>query len=840
MPRKSTKKPRQAVNQFIHTNKSAKTPEKDMKTNSGEDIEIKSLQYPKENGVFTVRVQDERNVSVELQITSHLHSVVFNRCVKNTKDLPVFSTEIKPGESINYPVQIKINGRDHVYMYLYFHFLIGETGQEITKKIIIRSQKVTPDIDLLQPTSPYKPPPAAVLQKGQSAIIDIYPAPRLEIPQTNNLPKFKLDQYLVSDHIRNLVNRGLLESTQEQQILEAGLNRKNYKKIFELLLNFEEMQAEINLARFKIEKTPMYFVANSIEGIYLDLEIAGIIDNDARVEKYGKLGVRIYKDETLEPHLYEGNIEDKKTTSISLHFGKELAKIYHDEMLFQVQFIPCRFNIRNQHRALNLVENYSLWSVLFPSNENIGQLGTEPLQVKEFFDKNIGKNPEQGTAVRNIVSGISRPCPYIVFGPPGTGKTVTIIEAMKQIITLSPGSRILACAFSNAAADILVKKLINFKPEIKLLRMYALYIEPEKLPKDIKQYSNFEKNKPFFPNKEELKNYDIIITTVMTAGRLGSNQLKGCFSHIFIDECGFCMEPEVIVAFAGILDITKTQLILAGDPKQLGPIVTSPLAQKYKLDVSLLERLMTTMPIYQRQSNSKYDQRVITKLLKNYRSHPVILKVVNDLFYDEELQVGADMQTVSQFCKWETLPKKNFPLLMHSVVGQEQREGKSPSYFNTEEANVVVDYIMQLKQSYRISPSEIGVITPYCKQVQKINILLQKKQIKGIKVNSVEKFLGDERMVIIISTVRSNPGDTEDVYKSSLLGFLTNRKRFNVAVSRPKALLIVIGNAKPLYNDPNWASLISYCAENNAIKAESLPAMEDLTDFFKSMKIEKS
>lgn len=201
------------------------------------------------------------------------------------------------------------------------------------------------------------------------------------------------------------------------------------------------------------------------------------------------------------------------------------------------------------------------------------------------------------------------------------------------------------------------------------------------------------------------------------------------FSHIFIDESGHAVESECLVPVAGLLDPnnpTGGQLVLAGDPKQLGPVLRSRTAIKYGLQMSFPERLMTQCDVYQRQDQlspgqdrAEYNSKVVTKLVQNYRSHPDILKLPNELFYDGELQAKADVLMRTSLCQWEHLPKKNFPIIFHGIEGEDQREADSPSFFNPQEAITVYQYIDKLVSSrgIRINAKEIGVISPYKKQV---------------------------------------------------------------------------------------------------------------------------
>ena len=141
------------------------------------------------------------------------------------------------------------------------------------------------------------------------------------------------------------------------------------------------------------------------------------------------------------------------------------------------------------------------------------------------------------------------------------------------------------------------------------------------------------------------------------------------------------------------------------------------------------------------------------------------------------------------------------------------RESNSPSWFNPDEcAYVNVDLLVRDTKRNKCKPEEIGIITPYHKQVQKIRMLLNAHGYSDCKVGSVEEFQGSEIPVIIISTVRSTVDHISFDVKHKL-GFLSNEKRFNVAITRAQSLLIMIGNPFTLENDSNWKSMIEYVVD---------------------------
>jgi helicase MOV-10 len=175
---------------------------------------------------------------------------------------------------------------------------------------------------------------------------------------------------------------------------------------------------------------------------------------------------------------------------------------------------------------------------------------------------------------------------------PGTGKTSTIVEAMRQLLLQSPNARILACAPSNTAADIIANRLKVLGKSV-LFRLNSLSRKTEDLNKDLHQYALVNDNNVFaFPLVEELKKYRVIVSTCITAGVLwGIGFKKGDFSHIFIDEAGHGEEPEIMIPFR-TLGNESTNFVLAGDHRQLGPEINSPIARKFELQKSYLKRLM--------------------------------------------------------------------------------------------------------------------------------------------------------------------------------------------------------------------------------------------------------
>ncbi|KAM8830509.1 putative helicase mov-10-B.1 isoform 1-T1 [Synchiropus picturatus] len=679
----------------------------------------------------------------------------------------------------------------------------------------------------LAPEAPYRQQAAIVLHsQGKSRIVDGRRPEGMTVMQLKN--EVPLKYYNLPKGVQQLVvalKRG--SSTDETTLLESPLSFGNYRDKFRLLLQLEEHQMLSDMRRYNIpnsERGPADMSLDPCDGKLLILQVPGVSENRPSVLRGDQLLVYPTDDPSAK---YRGYVHSVQQDSVRLGFSSELLSRFIEGMKFNVEFAVNRVPLRAQHRAAEIVTEHMLEPVLFPAvpthNPDV------PPGSLRLFDSQLERNQQQYQAVCHIVAGSSKPAPYLVFGPPGTGKTVTLVEAIKQIEKTEAGCHILACAPSNSAADLLCRRILDHVDLHKVYRMYASSRDPVCVPGDLKSCSNLVGDCYLFPPKEELMKFRILVTTLISAARLVSGNIPtGHFTHVFVDEAGHAVETECIIPLAGLLQAGSGQVVLAGDPKQLGPILRSPFAVKYGLGVSFLERIMTDFPQYQKK-DGVFSNRFVTKLLKNYRSHPAILKVPNELFYDGELEVCADEIIRNSYCQWQHLPKKGFPVIFHAVTGIDERESNSPSFFNRAEAEVVVDYVKKLLETQRkkglasISPRDIGIIAPYRKQVQKIRKALQKiqkdlklKDMNQLKVGSVEEFQGQERRVILVSTVRSSP-DYAEIDKKFHLGFVKNEKRFNVAVTRAKALLVVVGNPRVLKMDPVWSRFLQYCGDEGGL-----------------------
>ncbi|XP_066519855.1 putative helicase mov-10-B.1 isoform X2 [Hoplias malabaricus] len=703
-----------------------------------------------------------------------------------------------PGESYVVEVHYHIHHYGHFPATMYFEFCPESETEGPSKPFcIVRELEAVVQTTLaveLGPKSPYTPRNDGRLRPKERVVEDGVPPDSCVTHALKVVVKLK--DYKYPAYLKGLVKHQLADTEKlspaaRQQlsrvrgVLETPLCIKQYAENFHILLHLEEIQMEVDIKKYDMYNQIM--TQDKTNKNLLVLKVPGVAENRPSVLRGDHINVCRSGDMNTPVTMYKGYVHRVELESVKLGFSKKLVQNFIPNMKFDVEFSFNRFPLKLQHRAVDLAVQHRLGNVLFPSDRRLKYTALPQLRM---FNRDLETNPEQNAAVQHIMSGQSKPAPYLIFGPPGTGKTVTLVETIKQVHKSDAGAHVLACAPSNSACDLLCERLLRYVDAHCLYRLCASSRDPRTMPRKLLKHSNWDEVQDSFtlPSKEKMMSYRVIVVTLITAGRLVSGGVPaGHFTHIFIDEAGQAVEPECVVGIAGLLHPEKGQLVLAGDPQQLGPIIRSPLAQQHGLGLSLLERLMTQTSLYQKNQDDchGYDSHFVTKLLRNYRSHPAILKIPNELFYDNELQVFADQMEREAFCHWEHLPKKGFPVIFHGVMGKDERESNSPSFFNVSEIEVLISYLNKLivtqgKQGIpKLSATDIGIIAPYRKQVEKIQKALKTvkelNQWKDIKVGSVEEFQGQEKMVIMVSAVRSSINYVK-MDQDFNIGFLTNEK----------------------------------------------------------------
>ncbi|KAF7318307.1 RNA helicase [Mycena chlorophos] len=612
------------------------------------------------------------------------------------------------------------------------------------------------------------------------------------------------DTKTVSENVRSLY-------------LPRAFDSNGYGRHFKHLLWVEEHRMENDLGLYDISGTQL-----SRYQAYYYLEVPGLAEKRPSVLVGDRILVQ-HQGAADSGRWFEGGVHVVRQKEVGLRFNGLFRSSPAD--LFSVRFKLNRYPLRRQHLALDSA--FSEDRVLFPVAAHVPRtpIPTSRNTIVKVSNALIATNPAQLQAVMSIVKRPAGSVPFIIFGPPGTGKTVTAVEAIRQVLAASPNARVLACAPSNSAADLIASRLMELGNEV-LFRFYAPSRHKEQVDLGLREFTHVTADGHFsVPPLAIMKRFRVIVTTCVSASVVsGIGIPRGHYSHIFIDEAGQATEPEAMIAIQTMAD-NNTNIVLSGDPKQLGPIIRSPIARELGLEISYIERLMQR-DVYDEQAG--YGKTVV-KLTQNFRSHPSILKFPNEQFYRGELEPHGDRKVTELYANSPLLPKRGFPIIFHSLAGKDDREASSPSFFNIDEASQVRTYVEILRgdskhgvrTGVRITDADIGVIAPYHAQCLKIRTLLR-TVAEGVKVGSVEEFQGQERKVIIISTVRSSREFVSYDLRHTL-GFVANPRRFNVAVTRAQSLLIVVGDPNVLGLDPLWRSFLNYVYTNGGWTGADIP-----------------
>ena len=321
------------------------------------------------------------------------------------------------------------------------------------------------------------------------------------------------------------------------------------------------------------------------------------------------LGDRILVQEVDAPEgrWYEGYVHVVRQAEVGLRFHTSFG--WSPTQRYHIRFKLNRIPVKRQHQAMDTV--FTEDRVLFPVSKHI--LNPRPKEMRiNLFNLLIKDNPAQLRAVNCIVNQRAGSHPFVVFGPyvasllvpdfnvkaillcrPGTGKTITIVESILQLVRNLPKARILACAPSNSAADLITERLAAHMNSDELFRVVAPSRFKDQIPDAVKPFTCALPNGHFsVPAMAKLKSFKVIVSTCVSAAILsGIGMPRGHFCRIFIDEAGQATEPEAFISTKMLAD-SATNIILSGDPKQLGPVIRSGIARALGLETSYLERLM--------------------------------------------------------------------------------------------------------------------------------------------------------------------------------------------------------------------------------------------------------
>jgi superfamily I DNA and/or RNA helicase len=459
----------------------------------------------------------------------------------------------------------------------------------------------------------------------------------------------------------------------------------------------------------------------------------------------------------------------------------------------------------------------------------------------------IFRQPKSPTAVdpslnesqrRAIELALSAEDFALIQGPPGTGKTTTVAELVR--LAVERGDKVLACAPSNLAVDNLLEKLLarglravrighpaRVLPELRehtldlLVDSHPDVRLARKLVKDARklfhQANRFTRARPEPGAKRDMRQeakqllydarqieraavkhiLDSSDVLCATATGLDPDVLEDRqFGLAVVDEACQSTEP---VCWLPVMRAER--IVLAGDHCQLPPTIVSTEAAKAGFGVSLFERLM-----------ERFGKAASLRLETQYRMHERIMRFSSREFYDDKLLAHTSV-VEHRLCDLPSVaasPLTELPVEFIDTAGasyDEQLEPDGESRMNPQEAALVVKRTQALLEA-GVQATEIAVIAPYAAQVRLLRSLLE---VPGLEVDTIDGFQGREKEAVVISFVRSNTNGE--------VGFLAETRRTNVALTRARRKLIVIGDSATLASHPFYERMLKYFDEIGAYKS---------------------
>ena len=449
-------------------------------------------------------------------------------------------------------------------------------------------------------------------------------------------------------------------------------------------------------------------------------------------------------------------------------------------------------------------------------------------------------NESQLAAVRQVMAAEDV---AIIHGPPGTGKTTTLVQAIME--TIRRERRVLVCAPSNTAVDLLTEKLAERGVNVirmgnpsrvsDLLLQHTLDARVMAHPSYSKMHSmrqtaeqhrattseyvrhfSFEERQQRQLLKEEarmlfqaandlerfmvedvLESVQVITCTLVGAGNRNIRQLP--FETVFIDEAAQALEPGCWIPIA-----KGTRVILAGDHHQLPPTVKSEKAAREGLRETLFEKCIKRQPATARM------------LTVQYRMHEQIMGFSSEQFYDGQLEPHRSVRRASLEA-YDLSFAPDLPVEFLDTAGFgfiEMTIPESRSTANPEEADLLIKRLAQLLKPYdqamhEQDPLTIGVIAPYRAQINYLKDAIEENddlsgllQHRMLGVGTVDSFQGQERDIIAISLTRSN--------SQGEIGFLSDIRRMNVGMTRARRKLLIVGDSSTLSSNPFFRDLLAY------------------------------
>jgi helicase MOV-10 len=504
--------------------------------------------------------------------------------------------------------------------------------------------------------------------------------------------------------------------------------------------------------------------------------------------------------------------------------------------------------------------------MLFPEEAD-GVLQTRLRKVphRPLFDHAI--NYEQAHGVNSICTADYGMLPYLISGPPGTGKTKTLVETAMQLLLTTKVERILICAPSEAAADTLALRLKQYLSSSQLLRLNRPGRADNEVARELTQYCYMTNDVFSLPPIKILMSYDVVVTSCQDAGilleaHLTNNDLWHIEKNMFetfhpkdevripslhwgallVDEAAQATETDL----AAVISVTyppsayptalpQPIFVMAGDEHQLGPRTASrdPEYSNSLFARLFLRPLYATHPLSRSHIKPSSGPPVLkksmlpiitppfTNLIRNYRSHPSILSIPSSLFYNNTLipEAGKHSTPLQASSLWRG---RKWPVLFIPHTAPDEIERDGGGWYNFSEAQLACSLAQTLVANSAVQQADICIMSPFAAQVKLLRSTIRSRMFGGgsglwdVNIGPLEAFQGLEKRVVIICTTRTRSRFlVEDERRG--IGIVHQPRKMNVALTRAKEGLFVIGNPEILMQDPHWREWLAFCWRNGLV-----------------------
>jgi len=575
--------------------------------------------------------------------------------------------------------------------------------------------------------------------------------------------------------------------------------------------------------------------------LHLEIERTSLLDKPHQFSS-GK-NVSLFSNINDETHEISGTIKSvaKNSLKLVIHSDELPDWCYDGKLGLNIQFDDNSY--LEMQRALDIV--------IEARGNRVAELrdlieGQGTLRFDKVDDTLVipQLNLSQNRAVRHVLSVNDI---GVIHGPPGTGKTTSLVQAIRMTLQNEP--QVLVCAPTNSAVDLLTEKLLllgvdvlrlghpariseelmgssidgrvatsEYYKDIKNLRRNAeeyfrmagkykrvfgkedakqraaFYAEAKQCIKEARLLEDFIVDELF-------RNAQVICCTPVTSTHRALQRKQ--FNTLFFDEASQALEPMVWIPL-----LKCKRLILCGDHYQLPPVVKSPEAKKRGLDKTLLDRCV------------EFKEAVVL-LNRQYRMSNAIMGFSNQYFYENALIADESVSGQVLVNDEDSYLSKSIEFIDTAGCGfDEIQNPETLSYSNPQEGRILFRHLQQLLEDYSAMPEEdqvdVGIISPYKEQNEWLKeqlpqIELNKNKVSSLQIKTIDGFQGEERDIIYISLVRSN--------EKHEIGFLSDLRRMNVAITRARKKLVVLGDSATIGANPFYQAFLEYCEKHGLYRS---------------------